>query len=210
MVTVRICEIFSSLNGEGKYVGHPTTFIRLSGCPFNCSYCDTLYAKSGGKKMSIDNIMAKVNKLGNKYVCITGGEPLAQNDTLSLVYELLSFSYIVSIETSGLVEIEEDGYARTFNYTMDVKCPSSGISDSNVYDNLSRLKSYDEVKFVIVDSQDLEFAKAILKKYPTKAQVIYSPVNNNLDVAKMITESLINKDIQGKLGLQLHRIINIK
>ncbi len=210
MVTVRICEIFSSLNGEGKYTGHPTTFIRLSGCPFNCSYCDTLYAKNSGKKMSIDKIMTEVNKLGNKYVCITGGEPLVQNDTMSLVYELLSFSYIVSIETSGLVEIEEDGYARTFNYTMDIKCPSSGVSDSNVYANLSRLKSYDEVKFVIVDSQDLEFAKTVLKKYPTKAQVIYSPVNNNLDVAKMITESLINKGIQGKLGLQLHKILNIK
>ena len=138
MVTVRICEIFSSLNGEGKYTGHPTTFIRLSGCPFNCSYCDTLYAKNSGKKMSIDKIMTEVNKLGNKYVCITGGEPLVQNDTMSLVYELLSFSYIVSIETNGLVEIEEDGYARTFNYTMDIKCPSSRVSDSNDYANLSR------------------------------------------------------------------------
>lgn len=210
MGIVRICEIFSSLNGEGKYTGHPTTFIRLSGCPFSCSYCDTLYAKTIGKKMSIDKIMTEVNKLGNKYVCITGGEPLAQNDTMSLVYELLSFSYIVSIETSGLIEIEEDGYARTFNYTMDIKCPSSGVSDNNVYTNLSRLKSYDEVKFVIADSQDLEFAKTTLKKHPTKAQVIYSPVNNNLDVAKMITESLINKDIQGKLGLQLHKILDIK
>lgn len=210
MGTVRICEIFSSLNGEGKYTGYPTTFIRLSGCPFNCKYCDTLYAKEAGKKMSIEKIMTKVNKLGNRYVCITGGEPLAQGDIMSLVYELLSFSYIVSIETSGLIEIEEDGYARTFNYTMDIKCPSSGVSSSNVYSNLSRLKSYDEVKFVISDLQDLNFAKSVLKKYPTKAQVVYSPVNNDLSIAKLIVENLLNKNIQGKLGMQLHKILDIK
>lgn len=207
---MKICEIFSSLNGEGKYTGYPTTFIRLSGCPFSCNYCDTLYAKENGKRMSIDKIMAKVNKLGNKHICITGGEPLIHNDVLSLVYELLSFSYIVSIETSGLVEIEEDGYARTFNYTMDIKCPSSGVSNRNVYSNLSRLKSYDEVKFVIVDSQDLEFSKEVLKKYPTKAQIIYSPVNNDLSVAKLISDNLVNKNIIGKLGLQLHKILDIK
>lgn len=207
---MKICEIFSSLNGEGKYTGYPTTFIRLSGCPFSCNYCDTLYAKENGKRMSIDKIMAKVNKLGNKHICITGGEPLIHNDVLSLVYELLSFSYIVSIETSGLVEIEEDGYARTFNYTMDIKCPSSGVSNRNVYSNLSRLKSYDEVKFVIVDSQDLEFSKEVLKKYPTKAQIIYSPVNNDLGVAKLISDNLVNKNIIGKLGLQLHKILDIK
>lgn len=207
---MKICEIFSSLNGEGKYTGYPTTFIRLSGCPFSCNYCDTLYAKENGKRMSIDKIMAKVNKLGNKHICITGGEPLIHNDVLSLVYELLSFSYIVSIETSGLVEIEEDGYARTFNYTMDIKCPSSGVSNRNVYSNLSRLKSYDEVKFVIVDSQDLEFSKEVLKKYPTKAQIIYSPVNNDLSVAKLISDNLVNKNIAGRLGLQLHKILDIK
>lgn len=207
---MKICEIFSSLNGEGKYTGYPTTFVRLSGCPFNCSYCDTLYAKEDGKKMSIDKIMAEINKLGNKHVCITGGEPLLQNDVLSLVYELLSFSYIVSVETSGLVEIEEDDYARTFNYTMDIKCPSSGVSNRNVYSNLSRLKSYDEVKFVIVDSQDLEFAKDVLKKHPTKAQIIYSPVNNDLNIANLIVDNLVSKNLTGRLGLQLHKILNIK
>lgn len=207
---MKICEIFSSLNGEGKYTGYPTTFIRLSGCPFNCKYCDTKYAKADGKKMSIDRIMCEVSKLGNKHICITGGEPLMQNDVLSLVYELLSFSYVVSIETSGLVEIEEDNYARTFNYTMDVKCPCSGVEGLNKFDNLKKLKSYDEVKFVVKDERDLEFVIDTLKKYPTKAQIILSPLDNDLSTCDLISQYLISKKINGRIGLQLHKILNIK
>ena len=207
---MRIVEIFSSLQGEGKYTGYPTTFIRLAGCPFNCKFCDTEYAKQGGKKMTIERVMHEVNKLGNTYICITGGEPLLQVELEPLVYELLSFSYIVTIETSGLVPIESCEYNRTYTYCMDIKCPCSGEQDKNCFENLKRLKDKDEVKCVIRDSKDIEYVKNILKKYPTKAQIILSPMDNDLEVCNLILNALKSKKIKGRLGVQLHKILNIK
>ncbi len=202
-------EIFSSLQGEGRYTGYPTTFIRLAGCKFNCKYCDTQYAKSGGKKYTINRLMSDVNRLRNQHICITGGEPLLQTETLALVYELLSFSYIVSIETSGLVDIEPCGYSRTYSYCMDIKCPCSGMESLNKYNNLSLLKDNDEVKFVVKDMEDLTFAKNVLKKYPTKASVIFSPLDNNLEICMLIKNFLEATRIKGRLGIQLHKILKI-
>lgn len=207
---MRIAEIFSSIQGEGKYTGHPTTFIRLAGCPFNCEFCDTKYAKQGGKKMTIERVMHEVSKLGNTYICITGGEPLIQTDLYPLVYELLSFSYIVTIETSGLVPIESCEYNRTYSYCMDIKCPCSGEQDKNCLENLKLLKDKDEVKCVVRDTKDIEYLKGVLKKYPTKAQIILSPMDNDLEICKLIIDTLKSKKIKGRLGLQIHKILNVK
>ena len=206
---MKVCEIFSSLQGEGKYTGYPTTFIRLAGCPFSCSFCDTEYSKKEGKKMSIDRIMSQVNKLNNRHICITGGEPLMQEETLSLVYELLSFSYNVSIETSGLVPIEKCGYSRTYNYCMDLKCPCSGMSDKNCFDNLKELRETDELKCVVKDLKDIDYISKVLKKYPTKAQIILSPLDNDFEVCNLIIDVLKAGKIKGRLGIQLHKILKI-
>lgn len=211
---MKVVEIFSSIQGEGKYTGYPTTFIRFYGCvakPF-CRYCDSIYACEGKNYslMSLDKIMLEVSKLGNKYVCLTGGEPLLQNDIYPLIYELLSFSYIVSIETSGLIDIDSDDYKRSYNYVMDIKCPCSGVEGLNKYNNLAILKSYDEVKFVIDNERDIEFVKKILKKYPTKAEIILSPVNNNEESVKLINKTLLDGSIKGRIGIQLHKILNVK
>lgn len=206
---MRISEIFSSLQGEGKYTGYPTTFIRLSNCPFSCSYCDTPQAKTLGKKMTIERVMSQVSKLGNMHVCITGGEPLLQEETLSLVYELLSYSYIVSIETSGLVPIESCGYCRSYSYCMDLKCPCSGESSKNCLSNLKELKDCDELKCVVKDLDDIDFIIKTLKAYPTKAKIILSPIDNDLEICKMIINVLKSGKIKGRLGIQLHKILNI-
>jgi 7-carboxy-7-deazaguanine synthase len=160
--------------------------------------------------MTIERVMHEVNKLGNTYISITGGEPLLQVELEPLVYELLSFSYIVTIETSGLVPIESCEYNRTYTYCMDIKCPCSGEQDKNCFENLKRLKDKDEVKCVIRDSKDIEYVKNILKKYPTKAQIILSPMDNDLEVCNLILNALKSKKIKGRLGVQLHKILNIK
>lgn len=207
---MKVYEVFSSIQGEGKYTGYPTTFIRLFGCHFNCKYCDEPNAKLRFHTMTIAQILSVVNRLGNKHVCITGGEPLEQSLTLSLVYELQSYSYIVSIETSGLVPIEDCEYHRTYSYCMDIKCPCSGMQDKNVYKNLKLLKDYDEVKFVVRNDKDIEFVKSILKKYPTKASVILSPINNGKKTCELIINALTNGKIRGKIGIQLHKVIHVR
>lgn len=210
---MKVVEIFSSIQGEGKYSGYPTTFVRFYGCikPF-CTYCDTKYACEGKnyKLMSFDKVMSEIGKLGNKYVCLTGGEPLLQYDIYPLIYELLSFSYIVSVETSGLVNIEKDDYVRSYNYCMDIKCPCSGMENYNKFENLENLHSNDEVKFVVKDETDINFVKDVLAKHNTSASVILSPVDNNDKTISLITTTLLNKEIKGRLGLQLHKIIGIK
>lgn len=207
---MKIAEIFSSIQGEGKYTGFPTTFIRVYGCPFKCSYCDTEYAKVDYRKVSLDKVMREVFRRGLKHICITGGEPLLDEDVYPLIYELLSYSYIVTVETSGLVEIDDCGYSRSYSYCMDIKCPCSGMQDKNVYKNLEKLKANDEVKFVVKDEQDLAFAKDVLKKYPTKATIIFSPLNNDLDVCKIIEKFLAKTKMCAKIGIQLHKLLGIK
>lgn len=207
---MKVCEIFSSLQGEGKFMGFPTTFVRVYGCPFSCNYCDTEYAKTEFKKMSLDRVMREVSRLGFSRVCITGGEPLLDEDVYPLIYELLSYSYIVTVETSGLVDIDECTYNRSYSYCMDIKCPCSGMEKLNKFDNLAKLKANDEVKFVVKDECDLEFVKKTLKKYPTKATVIISPLNNDLEVCSKIEQFLTKGKLNARLGIQLHRLLNIK
>lgn len=207
---MKVAEIFSSIQGEGKYTGFPTTFIRVYGCPFNCEYCDTGYAKESFRKISIERIMREVSRRGFKHICITGGEPLLDEDVFPLIYELLSYSYIVTIETSGLVEIEDCEYNRSYSYCMDVKCPCSKMQDKNVYKNLERLKANDEVKFVVGGEEDIDFALKVLKKYSTKATVIFSPLNNDIELCRLISKRLIMEKVEAKIGIQLHKTLGVK
>ena len=210
-----LSEVRESLQGEGKFTGIPTTFVRLYGCNLYCAYCDSTYAthrKGKRKNASIDTIMNAVYRLGNKHVCITGGEPLLQDDIYPLIYELVEKDYTVSIETNGAVAIEHDGYNRSYSYCMDIKCPSSNMAQSNIYSNLANLQPKDEVKFVISDYADFIFALGVLKKYPTSAGLIFSPVfdkegNHN---GKEISEWLMEHKIKNaRMGVQMHKILGI-
>lgn len=221
-----ISEIFESIQGEGKFTGRPTTFIRLFGCNYAnkeyskdrrchpCKYCDERESFEGKRtKMHLGLIIDKVNALNNKYVCMTGGEPLIQEETMPLVYELLYNDYIVTIETNGSIPIEQCAYKRSYSYCMDIKLSNSrGVlhPDINCYENLGVLKSQDEVKFVISSRSDYEEAKTILNNYPTKAEIIFSPVNGDIVLAKDIGDWLIEEKYPARIGLQLHRLMKIK
>lgn len=214
-MALTVSEIFSSIQGEGKFTGYSTTFIRLYGCNCRCLYCDSMYAVTGRRKkfLGIDKILYIVTKMRNQHICITGGEPLLQAEELyPLIYELVERGYKVGIETNGTIKIDDD-YPRSYFYTMDVKCPSSGMEKLNVYENLLELQAQDEVKFVISDLYDYEFAKNVLQKYPTKASIIFSPVfgNDGTNSIDLVTELIAeDKPINARIGLQLHRFLNVK
>lgn len=207
-----VSEIVSSIQGEGKYTGYPTTFVRLHGCNLNCSYCDTKYACKGKKKrMSVESVLSFIFKMGNQCVCITGGEPLLQDTVYCLIYDLIERNYKVTIETNGAVPIEFTNYKRSFCYCMDVKCPSSGMQGRNVFENLGNLIADDEVKFVIYDYNDYIYAKEIIKKYPTKAKIVFSPCfKDGKSNADQLSQWLLeDKIINARLGVQVHKLIGI-
>lgn len=208
-----LCEIKESLQGEGKFTGIPTTFIRLYGCNLYCPYCDTKYAKDGKRRnASIETIMNTVYKIGNKHVCITGGEPMIQDDFYPLLYELVEKGYVVDVETNGSIHIDRDEYNRSYCYCMDIKCPSSNMSKHNKYSNLENLQPKDEVKFVISDYADYLFAKGVIKQYPTKASFIFSPCFDaeGKSNAKELSEWLLTDKIpNARLGIQIHKTIGI-
>ena len=206
-----VSEIVASLQGEGKYTGYPTTFIRMFGCNLNCPYCDTKYALKGKKvRKSIDTVLGETFKLQNHHVCITGGEPLLQESVYCLVYDLVERGYQVSIETNGAVPIEEDTHRR-FDYCMDIKCPSSMMEDRNVLSNLGKLLPQDEVKFVIYNYNDYLYARKVLKKHPTRAKLIFSPCfTNGKSNADQLSEWLLEDKIpNARLGVQVHKLIGI-
>ena len=205
-------EIFASIQGESSYVGYPTVFVRLFGCPVKCSYCDTVQKKKN--KMSLGRVVDEVRSYkGIKYVCITGGEPLIQEEALPLVYELQGLGYNVSIETSGCVPIEESYYRRSYKYVMDIKCPSSEVSYKNVYDNLIRLQNNDEVKFVIADRKDYDFMKKTLKKYPTQAQILVSPmfdIEMKPIIGQQLVDWVLNDNLHCRFNFQVHKFLGCK
>lgn len=208
-----VIELVSSVQGEGKYTGYATTFVRLHRCNLNCSFCDTKYAntKKNKRKFSVETLLSNIFKMGNKYICITGGEPLLQEDVYPLIYDLVDRGFIVSIETNGSIPIEDTSYKRSYSYCMDIKCPSSKMDSYNCYTNLGVLKAYDEVKFVVSDQNDYAFAKDVLRTYPTKAQIIFSPMfkdgqHNGRELAHWLIE---DKIANARVGVQLHKLINV-
>ena len=213
-MTLTISEIVSSIQGEGKYTGCPTTFIRLFKCNLKCAFCDTTYATSHGKKsrLGIETILSYVFKMGNRHICITGGEPLLQENVFVLIYELIERGYIVTIETNGSIPLEDGNSRRTYSYCMDIKCPSSKMDKFNNYENLLKLKDIDEVKFVIGDINDYIFAREVLQKYHTKAIKVFSPVIPSEDetLPAQLAQWLIEDKIpNSKLGVQLHKLIGV-
>lgn len=208
-------EIFPSIQGESTDTGLPCLFVRLYGCNIGCSYCDQPQTIKDRRKISIGNLSAKIQRYNIPYICITGGEPMLQwNAVYPLVLELVSLGYKVSIETSGCVPIDADPYLRSFKYVMDIKCPSSGVSDKNIFDNLMNLQAKDEVKFVIADRKDYEYMKTILRTYPTPAQILVSPCFDK-DMKPMIGEELISWLLKDKMyhvrvQLQIHKFLGVR
>lgn len=207
-------EIFCSIQGESSDSGLPCIFIRLYGCPVGCSYCDQPQSPEQKKRISIENIINKVSKFkGVKNVCITGGEPLIHKDVLPLTWELMHLGYKVSIETSGCVPIEDLGYRRSFKYVMDIKCPSSGVEDKNIFENLLHLQNNDEVKFVIANLDDYDYMKAVLRKYPTQASILVSPMfneNNKAVIGKELVDWILEDRLNVRVQLQIHKLIDVK
>jgi 7-carboxy-7-deazaguanine synthase len=205
---LRVTEIFRSIQGESTHAGRPCTFVRLTGCPMRCTWCDSEYTFSGGEHFTIDDIMRKVRDFGCNLVEITGGEPLAQREAFDLIKRLCDEDFEVLIETGGFVSTEDvDPRARII---LDIKCPASSEAERNHWPNLNRLRAnLDEVKFVIADQDDWEFAKKIITAYDLEKSaraVLISPAWGLIDLtalANWIAESGLNVRMQ----LQLHKYI---
>lgn len=206
-MTLQVNEIFHSIQGESLHSGRPCVFIRLSGCNLRCSYCDTAYAYHEGSSMGIDDIVGTIRSFNCSLVEVTGGEPLLQSETPALIDRLLSEGYELMLETNGSLDLAPvpPGCIKI----VDVKCPSSGASDKNRLENLSLLTNIDQLKFVIGDASDYDFAKRILGTLPRhfpRHHVLFSPVSPNLSPSAL-GEWILNDGLPVRLHLQLHKFI---
>jgi 7-carboxy-7-deazaguanine synthase len=203
---LRITEIFRSIQGESTLVGLPTTFVRLTGCPLRCGYCDTAYAFQGGDWKSGSDILQTVDGLGVQHVCVTGGEPLAQKQAPQLLQMLCDAGYTVSLETSGALPINV--IDRRVMVVMDVKTPSSGESHRNLAANRNELKHGDQVKFVVGDRVDFEWGLAWLGEQALSngVEVLWSPVWNTLPLADLAAW-VSTPGVPGRMQIQLHKVI---
>lgn len=207
-MALMVNEIFHSIQGESSYAGSPCVFVRLTGCNLRCSYCDTKYAYEDGRVMEVDDIINHVSRFGCNLVEITGGEPLMQEDTTILVRKFLNSKFTVLLETNGSQDVSliDNRCVKI----IDVKCPTSRESVSNDLDNLSRLSSGDELKFVIGDITDFEYAKEILISIPqnclSKIKVFFSVVFGELE-PKTLAEWILREGLNVRLQLQLHKFI---
>lgn len=206
MDSLRLTEIFYSLQGETRTVGLPTVFVRLTGCPLRCQYCDTAYAFHGGAKQDIDTIVAEVNKYQAQYVTVTGGEPLAQKACLTLLQRLCDEGYEVSLETSGAIDISSVD-PRVVK-VVDIKTPGSGEVDKNAWSNIPHLLPHDQVKFVICDLADYEWSKRILDKYHLTniCQVLFSPSYNQIKPGDL-ADWILKDRLPVRMQIQLHKYL---
>jgi len=203
---MKVCEIFTSIQGESSYAGVPCTFIRITGCNLRCSYCDTTYAYYEGRELSEDEIMSKVRDAGIHLVEITGGEPLLQKEVYHLIERLLDEGYKVLVETNGSISIKE--IDRRAVVILDIKTPGSGMSGEMDLSILNDLKSTDEVKFVITNRTDYEWAKEIIVRYNIidKCNVLVSPAFGIL-LPEDLAQWMIEDRLKARLNLQLHKCI---
>lgn len=203
---LRITEIFYSLQGETSRVGLPTVFVRLTGCPLRCGYCDTSYAFSGGKSMTVDEILQTIAAFSPDYVTVTGGEPLAQADSVTLLAALCDQGYSVSLETSGALDISL--VDTRVSRILDIKTPGSGEERKNFWDNISYLTAHDEVKFVLCDRSDYDWAVHKIRelKLSSICPILFSPVHNQLDPEALATW-ILNDRLSVRMQLQLHKFI---
>jgi 7-carboxy-7-deazaguanine synthase len=205
-VALRITEIFHSLQGETTRVGLPTVFIRLTGCPLRCSYCDTAYAFTGGQNLNLSEIMARVAGFAPRYVTVTGGEPLAQKNCLALLHALCDAGYEVSLETSGALDI--GAVDIRVMRVLDIKTPASGEAARNRWENIASLTPHDEVKFVLCDHSDYQWARQILQQYELakKCEVLFSPAHGTLD-ATQLADWIVKDNLPVRMQVQLHKLL---
>ena len=203
---LRITEIFLSLQGEARDAGWPTVFVRLTGCPLRCTYCDTAYAFHGGEWRSFDEILAEVAGHGVRHVCVTGGEPLAQKRCVELLQRLCDAGYDVSLETSGALDI--GGVDPRVSRVLDIKTPGSGESARNRWDNLPLLTARDQVKFVICSREDFDWARGVLAEHRLHARcdVLFSPSFGQVD-GRELADWIVAERLPVRFQLQLHKLL---
>ena len=203
---LRISEIFLSLQGEADAVGWPTVFVRLTCCPLRCDYCDTEYAFSGGEWWRIEAIVAEARHYGVRHVCVTGGEPLAQKGSLELLTRLCDAGLDVSLETSGALDISQ--VDPRVSRVMDIKTPISGEAGRNRYENIGLLRPHDQVKLVIGDRNDYEWASAVIGKYELtrRCSVLFSPVFGRIE-PRELADWIIEDRLDVRFQMQLHKLL---
>lgn len=204
---MKISEIFLSIQGEGLLTGLPTVFVRTAGCNLRCSYCDTKYAYAQGKNLSIKQIVKQIEKFYIKRVCLTGGEPLLQEEIDQLVRVLVNKNYAISIETNGSINLKRITHRNKVLFSLDIKCPSSGSCQSMDFSNLKLVKKTDQVKFIIGNNRDFAFACDVVNKYRllSKVNVFFHPVGGVN--AKKLVKNILSKKMDVRVGLQIHKII---
>lgn len=208
MRELRVAEVFFSIQGETSTVGIPTVFVRLTGCPLRCQYCDTEYAFKGGEWFSLTEVLDQVSAHNTRYVTVTGGEPLAQQACLNLLTQLCDRDYRVNLETSGALSVEHVD-SRVIK-TLDIKTPGSGEVAANLLSNLDYLTADDEIKFVICDHQDYLFAKEFIAEHKLthRHAVFFSPSHEQLSAAEL-AKWILDDQLEVRLQVQLHKYLEI-
>ncbi len=201
---MRICEIFRSIQGEGLTMGVPTVFVRAVGCNLRCAWCDTMYSMDGGTEMTVPEIMERVGTC--RTVCVTGGEPMLQRDILELLDALLKAGKKVVLETNGSIDLKDVPDHPEMMISMDIKCPSSGMSDRMLDSNIPLLRMKDQLKFIIKDQTDFDYAVRYLKEHPVRTNVIFGPVGGT-DKLEWLVQSVLDNDVDARVLPQLHKII---
>ncbi len=204
---LRITEIFHSLQGESNTVGRPTVFVRLTGCPLRCQYCDTAYAFTGGLVYELDQVLKEVESYSTSYVTVTGGEPLAQKGCLPLLAALCDRGYTVSLETSGAIDVGD--VDKRVIKVMDLKTPGSGELSKNLESNIEHLSLQDQIKFIICDKNDYEWSKNKVEEYQLNkkvADVLFSPSNEEMS-AKELAEWILADRLKVRFQIQLHKYL---
>jgi 7-carboxy-7-deazaguanine synthase len=204
--SLRISEIFYSLQGESTRVGLPSVFIRLTGCPLRCTYCDTAYAFTGGQTQTLHEIIKEAATYSTPYICVTGGEPLAQKGCITLLQSLCDAGYSVSLETSGALDVS--AVDPRVSKILDIKTPASGEMTKNLWSNLSHLNAQDEIKFVLCGEPDYIWAKLILDEHrlSDKCTVLFSPARGQLE-ARDLAEWILRDKLKVRLQVQLHKLL---
>lgn len=205
--SLKITEIFYSLQGESNTVGLPTVFVRLTGCPLRCGYCDSEYAFYGGERLLIDDILTKVASYNPRYICVTGGEPLAQRECLTLLTRLCDAGYKVSLETSGALPV--DAVDSRVVKVMDLKTPGSGEVGRNRWENIPLLSPQDQIKFVICSREDYEWARFKTDEYRLQekvAEVLFSPSFGQVEPL-VLAEWILADNLSVRFQLQLHKLL---
>ena len=203
---LKITEIFLSLQGEARDAGWPTVFVRLTGCPLRCQYCDTTYSFFGGEWWTLDAIVAEVQRLGVRHVCVTGGEPLAQKRCLDLLRRLCDLGLVVSLETSGAIDIAE--VDPRVSRVLDIKTPGSAEVARNRWENLPLLTPNDQVKFVICSREDYEWSRGVVAEHrlAERCDVLFSPSKEEVS-ARQLADWIVEDRLPVKFQMQLHKIL---